>query len=171
MNSVIDSVIVVDRLVHAPYPEHAKCLVAPSLEKTGPSQYDVMTDLTVRAVAPRGMIHVDAEFVVNTLHRSGHLQSCLGIHDGLAIQSKGIETFRAMLEHLELEEIHLWRSVVSNIPQPQSGLFFAPCPDNYLPVLLERNGAVIIEWRKFDECKWFRWINFVFFTALEPKKN
>jgi hypothetical protein len=85
----------------------------------------------------------------------------------MAIQVKGIEAFRALKATLDLKEIHLWRSMASEGPALEPGILFGQ-PNSYLPVLTEKDDLVVIEWRPFSDCRWFKVIDIVFFTALLP---
>jgi hypothetical protein len=126
-----------------------------------------MMDLIVRSVDARGDVVVAGGATV-CLKKENLLPSCLGIHDGVAIQTKGIETFRAMSKHLDLGEIYLWRSVVSDSPYVTRGIFF-DFSEGYLPLLKEADGEVVIEWRKFSDCHWWKFVDTVHFTTLLPK--
>lgn len=157
-----------DRSVTPVYPEFVGRLIAPELEHTGPTQYNTETDLFVGSIETKpGFKILIASDVGTTLLQGRYLQACLGIHDGLEIQAKGIEVFRALKASLDLKEIHLWRSITSEGAPVEHGILFGQ-PNTYLPVLIEKDDAVVIEWRSFSDCRWFKVIDIVFFKTLLP---
>lgn len=162
-------VIAVNRSVRPVYPPLIKRIMVPELESTGPDRFDVSVDLTVLTCAARpGYKLVVAQDVAHYLIQQRMLPACLGIHDGIAIQNKGIEVFRAIKNILQLDEIHLWRSIgADGTGSVEPGMVFG-LPSGYLPTVLERDNAVVIEWRKFSECKWFKYLDIVYFKALLP---
>lgn len=170
MQTPIDTVVVVDRSSHPAYPPFVKRIIVPELEHAGPPQYDIASDLTVLSceVSPPYKI-LSAGMAADNMIKSGYITACLGIQDGIAIQTKGIEWFRALKRVFQLHEIHLWRSIAADGAQLEAEILFGR-PETYLPTLIEKDGEVVIEWKKFSDCQWFKWVDIVYFTALLPKK-
>lgn len=162
-----DTIIVPDRTICGPYPD--KCnLILQEFEAIGPDRYDAINDLTILSVrVDPGLVLMTAARAMSCLKNEGYIPSCLGIRDGVAIQARGIKTFRAIQKKYGIEEICLWRSVVENghfLP----GVLFTN-RKVYFPFLKERKGQVIIEWREESECSWLRFVKTIHFTKLLPK--
>jgi len=170
MPTIVDSVIVPNRSTFLTYPPFSRRTLFPELEETGPAQFDPATDLTVLScVVHPPFKMLTAEGIANHLAKEKFLPSCLGLREATAIQKRGLDMFRAILINLQLDEIHLWRSVVADTKSelPREILFGRG--EHYLPIIKEVGGAVIIEWKKFSECQWFKFVDTVHFTALLPQ--
>jgi hypothetical protein len=168
MHNTPDILIQTDRSITPEYPPFVKRLFAPELEHTGPAEYNTTTDLVVKSLKTKpGFKILVASDVGTTLLQHHYLQACLGIHDGLAIQAKGIETFRALKASLNLQEIHLWRSIASEGAPVEPGILFGQ-PNSYLPILTEKDNSVVIEYKPFSDCRWFKMVDIVLFAALLP---
>ncbi|MDZ4284378.1 MAG: hypothetical protein U1A28_00960 [Patescibacteria group bacterium] len=70
--------------------------------------------------------------IYDHLKEADALASCLNLQDGLAIQQKGIATFRKLFGG---KVVFLWKSVVQN----RVGYLF-------VPYLYERGDEVVVAW-------------------------
>lgn len=131
----LDTIIRVDRSVRPVYPDWAKEVIHPELETVGPAEYDLAKQVELwfhdDQKNDNGILSTD---VYDHLKSTDSLKNCLGLHDAVAIQSKGIAVFRKLFRHME---VFCWKSVVQD-------------DDGYLNVsyIYEDGDEVAVGWHK-----------------------
>ncbi|MCE9585274.1 hypothetical protein K8Q94_01465 [Candidatus Nomurabacteria bacterium] len=129
---VLDFTIQVDRTIRPTYPDWMKELKHPELELAGPASYDLQSlELWLHDKQKSGTVEGNA--IYKELKRTDALENCLNLQDLLAIQAKGIETFRKLFAG---KAVFAWKSVVLD----RYGSLGVPC-------LVERDGEVVLRWR------------------------
>ena len=125
-------VIHVDRSVTPSYPDWMKQVMHPELANTGSAEYDISSvKLWLHPDQDNGGT-TTGKVIYKHLEDNEMLQSCLNLQDGLAIQAKGIESFR---KHFSGKAVFLWGSVVRG----RYGRL-------RVPYLVERDGRVVVRW-------------------------
>lgn len=130
-----DSLIYVDRTANIVYPDFVKEPLYADLEKTGPSEFDVMKlEQWLHPKQQTGVV------VGNDIHEKLKaeilLDGCLGFRELLAIQAKGIGFFR---KHFRGKAVFGWRGVARN----RDGRLGVPC-------LVEYGDVVVLGWGWLD---------------------
>jgi len=105
-----DGDVRVDREGVVKYPSYKTGFLFPNLEKTGPSSYKMGSLVPWIHSGQEKQGRVSAMDILNGL-RSGLINRCLGLQDGIAIQALGLEAFRA--SKFKGLTIYLWRSAIS----------------------------------------------------------
>ena len=133
-------IIQVDRSVKPKYPDGTKKLIRPEFERTGPTEYDLMS--------LRQLVHKDREdgtssgkLVYKHLKQTEAIKDCLNLQDGQAIRDKGVEVFRKIFGE---NYVFLWKSIAKN----EDG-------DLRVPFLFAGVDSVIIDWRWIGR-KWHK---------------
>lgn len=103
-----DSLIHVNRAADLAYPDFVKEPLYANLEKTGPTELDV-SKLEQWLHPKQGTSVVVANDIHEMLKAENLLDGCLGLHELLAIQAKGIGFFR---KHFQGKAVFGWRGVV-----------------------------------------------------------
>ena len=130
--AVVDNIIRVDRSVRPVYPDWVRIVMHPELEATGPVEYDVTSLEQWLHGGQKNGGWVRGEKIYEHLKDKKMLESCLGLADLVAIQSKGIAFFR---QHFAGKALFGWRSVVRRRN------------DNLLaPYLYESGDEVVLYW-------------------------
>ena len=134
---VIDTIIHVDRSVAPMYPNWARRFLHPDLQKSGPTEYDVVTGVKqwFHDGQKNGGV-VKGQVIYEYLKEKEMLESCLGLSDLLAIQAKGTTFFRKFFKG---KAVFGWKSVVES----RDGRLDAPC-------LFDDSGEVIRGWGWLD---------------------
>lgn len=106
-----DSIIHVDRSIRPVYPDWAKVVMHPELEAVGPAEYDLATvELWLHDEQKSGK-WMKGEALYRYLKETESLKNCLGLHDAVEIQKKGIALFRKLFGG---KAVFCWKSVVRN---------------------------------------------------------
>lgn len=102
------SIICVDRPIRPPYPGWAK-VMHPDLETVGPREYDLARVELYLHDGQKGRKTIQGYKLYEHLKKNDRLRGCLGLQDALAIQSKGIATFRKFFGG---NVVYCWKSVL-----------------------------------------------------------
>jgi hypothetical protein len=139
---LLDTTIRVIRSVPVPYPDWASEPLPLDLDKIGPAEYDI-TGPQIQLWLHDGQKggsggsrhghRVDGYCIFRFLNATNGLKSCLGLHDAIEIQRRGIVFFRKIFKK---KVPFFWKSTVQN---HQRNLV-APC-------LFDNGSEVVIEWR------------------------
>jgi len=146
---VLDFIVRVDRSVKPKYPSWTEKVEHPELECSGPTEYDLQTEV-------EQWFHDDQKNMVvgniiyKQLQKDDALATCLNLQDGLSIAKKGIVVFRSLFGE---KSLFLWRSVVQ---QKDDGHLF-------VPYICDTSGMVVVcwgwlghEWGSFDPALCFK---------------
>lgn len=116
----LDTIIRVDRSVRPVYPDWAKVVMHPELEAVGPAEYDLAkVELYLHDEQKDGK-WMKGTKLYDHLKETDSLKNCLGLHDALEIQKKGIKVFRKLFGG---KAVFCWKSVVRS----RDGDLFVPC--------------------------------------------
>jgi hypothetical protein len=123
----------VDRSISPVYPAWMREVVHPELEKTGPGEYDIKTDVEqwLHDGQENGGL-VKGQVIYDHFLATDTLQTCLGLRDLEEIQKKGVTFFQ---QHFQGKAVFAWKSVVRH-------------QDGYLraPYLCEGSDRVLLGW-------------------------
>ena len=111
----LDFTICVDRSFKPTYPEWVKGLMHPELELKGPDEYDLRADVEryLHDEQHQDPFTPSASKIYSYLKDTELLTSCLNLQDGLAIQQKGVATFRELFGCWK--KLYLYASVVMDV--------------------------------------------------------
>lgn len=103
-----DDLIRIDRSVRPSYPpDWFKSLKHPEFELHGPAEYDLAT-LEPWVYEEQEIRLFEGKAAYDRLQAENKLERCLNLADGLAIQAKGVETYRRFFGN---KNIVLWKSI------------------------------------------------------------
>lgn len=115
----LDTMIRVDRSIRPVYPDWVKVVMHPELEAVGPAEYDLAkVELCLHDEQKDGK-WMKGTKLYSYLKETDRLKNCLGLHDALEIQKKGIKVFRKLFEG----KVVCWKSVVRD----RVGHLHVPC--------------------------------------------
>ena len=106
----LDTIIRVDRSASLVYPVWMKEVMHPELEVVGPTEYDLakQVELYVHDKQKNGR-WMKGTKLYEHLKETDSLRICLGLHDALEIQKKGIKVFQKLFGD---KAVFCWKSVV-----------------------------------------------------------
>lgn len=106
----INTLIRIDRSVKPAYPDWVKEIMHPELEAVGPAEYDlVKVELYLHLHDEQDGKRMKGTKLYDHLKETDSLKNCLGLHDALEIQKKGIKVFRKLFG---IKTVFCWKSVV-----------------------------------------------------------
>lgn len=109
VDEVPDTIICVDRSIRLFYPDWMKAVMHLELETVGPVEYDLAkVELYLHNKQKDGK-RMQGTQLYDHLKDTGSLKSCLGLHDALEIQKKGLVVFRKLFG---VKAVYCWKSVV-----------------------------------------------------------
>lgn len=132
----IDAIIRVDRSIRPAYPEWVKDVLHPELELSGPAEFDLAKVESWLHDGQKDGKWLKGEKLYEYLKSNKMLDRCLSFADALAIQAKGVATFRAFFKG---KAPFFWKSVVRD----RDGNLYVPC-------LCERGDQVKLDWGWLD---------------------
>lgn len=133
----IDTIIRVDRTVRPVYPDWVKDVLHPELETVGPAEYDLVKDVELYLhEEQKSNKSMKGPRLYEHLKETDTLKICLGLHDALEIQKKGIATFRKVFGN---KVVYCWKSVVRN----SHG-------DHFVPYVCGVDGSVVVDGSRLD---------------------
>lgn len=132
-----ETVVRVDRQMTRPvYPNWMGRILHPELQKTGPAEYDLVTNVeSWRHDDQKKDVPIHGEAVYAYLEANNMLGSYLGVLDGLEIKKRGIGLYREVFG----APIFLMRSPIENL----SGCVYVPC---LLEVRKKKQDEVEMGW-------------------------
>ena len=133
---MLDFIVRVDRSVKPTYPDQVKKVMHPELECSGPTEYNLQSDVEQWLHDDQKRGSVEGNTIYKHLQKDDNLATCLNLQDGLAIQEKGIVVFRKLFAG---NAVFLWGSVM----QDQDGYLVVPC-------LIWDGGKVVVSWGWLD---------------------
>jgi|GEM_PF-1525723 len=104
-----DNIIRVDRSIRPAYPDWVKDVLHPELECTGPAEFDLAKVESWLHDGQKNGKWIKGEKIYEHLKSATMLESCFNLADLLAIQARGVQTFR---EHFADKAVFAWKSVV-----------------------------------------------------------
>ena len=132
----LDTTIHVDRYDRLVYPIWAREVMHPDLEAVGPTKYDFAKVKLWLHEGQKGGKRTTGNVIYEHLKETDSLKNCLGLHDALEIQKKGLEIFRKLFGG---KAVFCWKSVVRH----DAGLLFVPC-------VYEHGAGVVVGWYCLD---------------------
>ncbi len=135
VESTIDFLIKVDRSKKPTYPDWVKKVIHPEFELSGPTEFD-LKNVSLWLHEDQKTVYTTGNKIYQQLKKDDLLKDCLNLADLLAIQEKGIETFRNLYKG---KAVFGWKSVV----EFTYGYLYVPC-------LIEHGGGVVLHWRWLD---------------------
>lgn len=106
----LDTIIRVDRSAALVLPAWAGELVYPELQAVGPAEYDLAKQVELYLFGKQNSGGFETGHAVHDhLKETDSLKNCLGLHDALEIQKKGIKVFRKLFGD---RAVFCWKSVV-----------------------------------------------------------
>lgn len=127
-----DFMIHVDRSVRPIYPDWMKKLMHPELQRVGPTDYDLQTQVDEWLHDQQKVGSVRGQVIYDYLKLTNTFTDQLGLTDLLAIHAKGIKVFRQLYKG---KAVFGWKSVV----ELRSG-------NLSVPYLCESGGKVMLNW-------------------------
>lgn len=118
---VLNTTIRVNRSIRPAYPNWVVEVMHPELEAVGPSEYDLakQVELYLHENQKNGKWMKGTELYEH-LKKTDILKNCLGLHDAVEIQKKGIRVFRKLFGG---KAVSCWKSVVRHC----DGCLRVPC--------------------------------------------
>jgi hypothetical protein len=134
---VLDFIVRVNRSIKPNYPSWMEKLMHFELEGSGPTEYNLQTDVQkwLHDDQKNGVVFGNA--IYKYLKKDKTLASCLNLQDGLAIQQKGTAVFRELFAG---KAVFLWGSVV----QRRNG-------NLYVPYLYDGDVKIVLFWNWLDD--------------------
>lgn len=130
--SPLDTIIRVDRSIRPVYPDWARVVMHPELEVVGPAEYDLTkVELWLHDDQKNGK-WMGGVHIYEYLKETDGLKNCLGLHDAVEIQKKGIALFRKLFGH---KVVFCWKSVVRDRDGSLN-----------VPYVGGRGGNVMVDW-------------------------
>lgn len=137
--SPLDFIIRVDREVRPAYPDWVRKVMHPELEHTGPTEYNLETEVEEWLHDDQKTGIVRGQMIYDHLKASNKLADQLGLVDLLAIQAKGMKVFHRFFAG---KTVFGWKSVVR-----YRGVIFGSLD---VPYLYEFGGRVVLGWHWLD---------------------
>lgn len=134
--AALDTLIHIDRSVRPVYPDWTKVVMHPELETVGPSDYDLAKIELYLHDGQKNGKWMKGERIYEYLKETDTLKACLGLHDVVEIQKKGVAVFRKLFGN---RTVFCWKSVVRN----SSGSLIVPC-------VCVRGDKVVLYWVWLD---------------------
>lgn len=129
----LDTIVRVDRSVRPLYPNRTGEVLHPELETVGPAEYDLTeVELYLHDEQKSGG-WMNGSKLYKYLKDTGSLKSCLGLHDALSIQKKGIKVFQSVFVG---KEIFCWKSIIRS----RGGR-------RQIPYVYDDGHEVVVNWR------------------------
>ena len=129
----MDTIIRVNRSVRPVYPDWVKVVMHPELEAVGPAEYDLANvELYLHDVQKNGE-RMEGTKLYHHFKETGSLKNCLGFHDAIEIQKKGVKVFRKLFGG---KVVFCWKSVVRSL---DGNLF--------VPYVYGGGSLVVVGWR------------------------
>lgn len=114
------TIIRIDRTIRPAYPDFVKDVLHPELELSGPAEFDLAkVEQWLHEGQKSGGV-VRGEKIYEHLKEHNMLESCANLADLLAIQAKGVKTFR---KHFAGKAVFAWKSVLRD----RGGRLNVPC--------------------------------------------
>lgn len=105
----LDTIIRVDRSIRPVYPDWVKEVMHHELKAVGPAEYDLAKVELYLHDGQKNGSWMKGTKLYEHLKETDSLKNCLGLHDALEIQKKGIEVFRKLFGN---KMVFCWKSVV-----------------------------------------------------------
>jgi len=127
----LNTIIRVDRSISV-FPSWVKKVLHPKLQTVGPAEYDLAkVGLYLHDGQKNGKWMKGTE-LYDHLKETASLKDCLGLHDALQIQKKGIKVFRKLFRG---KSVFCWKSVVCD-----QGDSIA------VPYVIDDGSKVVVDW-------------------------
>lgn len=137
----LDTVIRVNRSICTVYPEGMQEVMHPELEVVGPVEYDLTQVELFLNDGQKDRKRMKGTELYEHFKETDSLKNCLGLHDAVAIQKKGIKVFRKFFGG---KAVFFWKSIVRD----RGGHL-------HVPFLYELGGEVCLYWVWLGD-DWYR---------------
>ena len=134
--SVIDTIIRVDRSIRPSYLDWVKRVMHPELETVGPIEYDITKTEQWLHDGQKDGKWIEGNKIYANLKKTSDIKNHCGLRDLEEIQKKGITFFR---KYFAGKAVFGWSSVVRG----HSGNLYVPC-------LCESGAKVVLGWHCLD---------------------
>ncbi len=128
----LDTIIRVNRSICPVYPDWMKEVMHPELEAVGPNEYDLSKVELYLHDKQKDSGRIVGNYLYEHLKETDLLKTCLGLHDAVEIQKKGIAAFRKLFGN---KAVFCWKSVVRDRDD-----------DLGVPYVYGDGGEVVVRW-------------------------
>lgn len=128
----VSTIVHVDRSIRPTYPDWVKKVLHPELENTGPTDYDLASQISLWLHDKQKNGGVTTGNVIYDALKQSGIESCGNLQDAVAIKKLGVATFKKVFGS---NVVYFWKSVVRR----HDG-------DLHVPYLCVRDGMVVLGW-------------------------